>query len=480
MQYRFLSNLILVLVLNFLVKPLWIFGIDRGVQAAVGTEAYGGYYALLNYSFLFNIILDMGMSYYNNRAVSQDANLVKKYFSNIITLKIVLGLLFFFFSITVGYLLGYSVNQLSLLSILLINQILVSMIYYVRSNVSGLQLFKSDSLLSVLDRGLMIIFCGIVLWSDLTRIQMSIKFFVLAQSSAYAITFIIGLLILARNQKRISFQLNFKDSFLLMKKSLPYALLILLMTLYSRIDAVMIERIIPEGKFQAGIYAQAYRVLEALNMIAFLFASLLLPMFSNMLSKKESIHQLTKLASKLLIFPAFVVAICLYAFSEEIMRLLYYYNYNSVKDLFAILILTFIPVATGYIFGTLLTANGNLKHLNIVSIITLMLNIILNGFLIPRNGAIGAAIATVITQSTSIIIQLIIAKRIFNFNISKNTILKILGTISIGFLIVSCSGLLSINWIAELTISIFLFLIYGYLTNLIDIKGLYGILKEKH
>ena len=36
-QRRFLTNLALVLVLNLLVKPFYILGIDAGVQDAVGT-----------------------------------------------------------------------------------------------------------------------------------------------------------------------------------------------------------------------------------------------------------------------------------------------------------------------------------------------------------------------------------------------------------------------------------------------------------
>jgi|GEM_PF-5217839 len=45
MQRTFLTNLFLLLVLNLLVKPFYILGIDAGVQDAVGSEEYGGYAA---------------------------------------------------------------------------------------------------------------------------------------------------------------------------------------------------------------------------------------------------------------------------------------------------------------------------------------------------------------------------------------------------------------------------------------------------
>ena len=48
------------------------------------------------------------------------------------------------------------------------------------------------------------------------------------------------------------------------------------------IDSIMLERMIDDNAMQAGIYAQAYRFFEASNMLAYLFAALLLPIFSRM------------------------------------------------------------------------------------------------------------------------------------------------------------------------------------------------------
>ena len=58
MQLKFLSNLAFLLFLNLLVKPFWIFGIDRAVQNEVGAEVYGSYFALFNFAFILNVFLD--------------------------------------------------------------------------------------------------------------------------------------------------------------------------------------------------------------------------------------------------------------------------------------------------------------------------------------------------------------------------------------------------------------------------------------
>ena len=67
MQKKFVTNLGFLLLLNLLIKPFWLLGIDRAVQNTVGAESYGLYAALFNVSFLFNILLDVGITNYNNR-----------------------------------------------------------------------------------------------------------------------------------------------------------------------------------------------------------------------------------------------------------------------------------------------------------------------------------------------------------------------------------------------------------------------------
>ena len=59
MQKKFISNLILLALLNLVIKPVAIFGIDVTVQNRVGSEDYGLYFSLLNFTYLFNILLTL-------------------------------------------------------------------------------------------------------------------------------------------------------------------------------------------------------------------------------------------------------------------------------------------------------------------------------------------------------------------------------------------------------------------------------------
>ena len=169
----------------------------------------------------------------------------------------------------IAFFVGYNIVQLKLLLILAVNQALVAFILYMRSNLAGLHLFVQDSLVSVLDRILLIIICSVLLWGGLSSKPFQIEWFVFAQTVAYLITLLFCAFILIKKTKTFSIKWSLPFALVILKRSFPYALLILLMTIYYRIDSVMLERMLDDQSVQAGIYAQAYRFFEASNMIAY-------------------------------------------------------------------------------------------------------------------------------------------------------------------------------------------------------------------
>lgn len=477
MQRKFITNLALLLLLNLLIKPFWIFGIDRTVQNMIGAEGYGKYYALLNFSFLLNIILDAGITNYNNRNISQHQHLVSKHFSGIIILRFLLAGAYVLISLILGMTIGYSKEDIHLLIILLVNQFFISFILYLRSNLSGLHLFKQDSIVSVTDRFLMIIICGYLICYN-NGTYLNIENFVHAQSASYLITAVVAFIFL---QGRINFQkLNWQPAFYIaiLKKSLPFALLILLMTFYSRIDSIMLERMLPDGAFYAGVYAQAYRILDAVNMFGFLFASLLLPMFSHMIKEQQNIQPLTNLAFKLLMIPALTLAAIGLYFSNDIMNLLYHEHGALSAPVFTMLMFSFVCISTSYIFGTLLTANGSLQKLNLTALGGMILNISLNLFLIPLYKASGAAFAGLITQIIMALAQIILAVKVLNWKPDW----KLIGRLLLFFTLIALIANITARYYPDVktTLSIILLApILAFSLGLLRISELKSIMKEQ-
>ena len=475
--------------MNLLIKPFWIFGIDRTVQNTVGVEDYGFYFVIFNFSFLFNILLDLGITNFNNRNIAQHNHLLNKHFSGILVLKFLLGVFYLVITFLVALVMGYSGDQLYLLALLGFNQFLISFILYLRSNISGLRLFKTDSFLSVLDRFLMILFCGVLLWGHVTEAPFRIEWFVYSQTGAYVITALIALYIVIRKSKFRKLNWHWPFFLMIIKKSMPFALMVLLMTFYNRLDPVMLGVILGKsaGSEQAGIYAHGYRLLDAATMISFLFSVLLIPIFSKLIKHRESVEQMLKLSYTLIITVAVIVAVTSFFYSTEMMQLLYDTDIAQSAPVFQLLMLGFVAISTTYIFGTLLTANGNLKELNIIAAISLVINLVVNLVLIPRLLAYGSAISSLSTQLFAAIAQVILVQRIFKFKVNYRFLITLFsfigGVILLTWLLrqitITIPGLPAhLAWLSNFTLSLIISLFLAVILRLLHFRSLVGILRR--
>jgi len=415
LKKKFLSNLVLLLILNLLIKPFWFFGIEVSVQNAVGEESYGFYFALFNFAFIMNILLDAGITNFNNRSISRDPSLLNGYLSKIIPLRFLLSIIYAIVVFFTAWLVGYGKVEFALLGFLVINQFLAAFILYLRSNISGLQLFRTDSLLSVVDRTLMIIFTALLLWTNITKETYRIEWFVYTQTVSYLLTMGVVLTIVLAKSGPIRMQLNFRHFRDIVRQSYPFALLILLMAFFYRVDSVMVERLLPDGDEQAGIYAQSFRILDAFYQFAILFAGLLLPMFSRMLKSGESVTDLIRLSGSMLMSASVLMSVIGLFFARDIIELLYHTSESDSHTIFSILMFSFIFLCITTIYGTLLTANKSMKQLNILAISTLTINVGLNFLLIPRYSALGAAYANLVSQGFFAAGQVLLTYRILHF-----------------------------------------------------------------
>ena len=194
MQKKFISNLALMVLLNLLIKPVAIFGIDAEVQNR--TDDYGLYFSLLNFSLLLNILLDLGINNFTTKNVAQNPAAAFKYFGKVATLRFALFVLYAVVCFTTAFAVGWNEYEIYLLSFLVLNQFIITLIAYTRSLFGGLHMFKTDALISVLDRFLLIVFCGILLYTPIINYSFKIEWFIWIQTFCYTFTLLIALTIL--------------------------------------------------------------------------------------------------------------------------------------------------------------------------------------------------------------------------------------------------------------------------------------------
>jgi len=429
MKKLFLSNIFLILTLNLIAKPLYVFGIDVQIQNIVGTENYGVYFALFNFCYLFQILLDPGLQNLNTQSVSANRELFSKQFPQILFVKSILATTFFFVILIFLYLFDYPPTYYKFVYLIIILQILISFLLFLRGNISSLGLYTHDVYLSALDKLLLVIGLGYIIWFSPYKEALTITKFLQAQILAVLVTIAVAAIVLIG--RRIPLHLNFtwKETKLLLYRAFPYALVFLLMTLYTRMDGVMLERLLEDNGHEAGIYAAGFKLYDAANMIGFLFATLLLPMFSSLVKKSRELNELVDQSLKILM-ALIIPLVCLVLFyADDIMVFLYDDGSEYYAHVLRILILAFFCVALSYIFGTLITSTGKLKKMNYLFILGIALNWMLNLYLIPEYKALGAAYATLATQAVIIIGQISLAYKLTNIKIPNHTFLKIIAVL---------------------------------------------------
>ncbi len=436
-----------------LIKPIYIIGIDAQVQDRVGDSEYGLYFAIFDFCFLFQVILDLGIQNYNSKYVSENREHIQTHFALVLGLKVALLVLFLAAIALAAILLGYPRSYYPIIGYMGLIMTFQTFYVYLRSHFSALGHYRMDTWLSIVDKLLMIGFIGCLLYviKDITILK-----FMYAQIAALLIAVIIALVLLNR-QFRLSIKFSIPEWKALLKKSLPFALVFILMTLYTRMDGVMLERLLDDDARSAGYYAKGFRLMDAANMIGYLFAMLLLPMYARLMHEKQSVTALLSTAAQIQFSITTIIAIGSWFYAEDILHLIYTNINDEIVSAFKYLMISFWMMAMSYIYGSLITATGKLRVFNLLFVVGIVINWSLNLWLIPQYMAVGAAITTLITQIFVFGGQYLLVYTRFDISWQKSMVFKVLLLLGIYF-VLGYTLYHFVEWYALLELSIFVIL----------------------
>ncbi|MDX1408266.1 MAG: oligosaccharide flippase family protein, partial [Saprospiraceae bacterium] len=360
---------------------------------------------------------------------------------------------------------------------IVLNLVLMSFILFLRSGISGLGQYRTDSLLSVLDKLLMILLCGALL---LTVSDFTIYHFVYAQMVSLSLTAIIAFGLLRKHQVVRIYRIGVDQLRSLIRQAGPYALAVFLMSIYTRVDGVMIEQLADDGPYQAGLYAAGYRLLDAANMFAFLFAVLLLPMFSKLMEDRKALFELIAQSLRLMLTLTISISIICFFFRQPVMQLLYAESTRQWGSVFGLLILSFNGIGLMYVLGTTMTAKGDLRRLNLLYACFALLNIGMNAALIPSYGAWGAAIATLVTQSLVAVALLVAVRHSVHWRWPVRYWLRcVLFASGVVLIAYGASVLMtSFVWIACFVLAAAAVVIYAFLVRMVYLDELMALFKR--
>lgn len=471
MKKNLFFNLVFVTAINLLVKPIWIFGIDRGIQNSVDLASYGMYFAAFNISLIFNSLLDFGLTNYNTQHIAKYPVMFEKYFKNIVGVKLLLGF-FYLFVVLIFYLFTAQKSNLEILFALAISQFLSSFLLYLRSNISAHQFFFTDSLFSVLDKILMLLFGTLILWNKSGLDDLHIlRYFSYAQTLAIFMACVLALIVNIGMTPRFRIQWKPALMWVLLKRSWPYATYILISTIYFRYDSFILQTFYHNGNELVGTYAQAFRLVDAFNTVGYLMSGILFPLLARYLVQNlGAIPNLLKQSANVLLSLFITVCVMVYFFAEDIYALLYP-NTNHVQFL-KITIWMLIPLAFHHVYSSFLTASEKIWLLNKISLLALVIGILLN-ILVFRFQKLEYVIAI------NIIAQVIVSVLLLQHSV-RNLSIKMFALIDYKLLIFTTLLVLSqlvlktyfdFSFVVKLSLFSAFSMVLAFILNLVPIKG---------
>jgi PST family polysaccharide transporter len=196
----------------------------------------------------------------------------------------------------------------------------------------------------------------------------------------------------------------------LIKESWPLILTGVVITIYMKIDMVMLGLMIDSS--EVGYYTIAVQLSEVWYFIPSIVLISLYPSFVKIYNENEKLYtQRLQEVMGYFFWGSLILSLILIFAADKIIYILYGPSYLPAANILKIHILSSIVVNMSVIFSHRYTLNKTLKISFYGAFIGAITNVALNMWLIPSYAGVGAAIATVISYITPIIVQTIFFDR---------------------------------------------------------------------
>lgn len=269
----------------------------------------------------------------------------------------------------------------------------------------GLQKIRKYNFILSLRVFLFFALVGIFLWG----FRFGIMTVIIAEISAFLITCIVLFFITKKETRAICLKPN-KDYF---KNSFLYGIKVylekLLLFLHYRIDMVLISIFL--NPLMVGFYSLSAGLSEKIWLISDAVGTVLFPKISSETDKKK-IKEFTPLIFRNVLFIITLLAILLLVAGHWLIILLYSDAFLKSIRPFQILLIGAVTISGCNILGNDLRGRGKPMLNTYITGASVILNITLNIFWIPKFGILGAAWATSISYAVALLITLIIYRKI--------------------------------------------------------------------
>lgn len=379
----------------------------------LGVEDFGLWsflFAIISGIFLISMfgINASGKFIAQHNSTDELKNVIRNSFKLRLLISSFFALLIFFGSGTISILVGHPEFEILLqYSAPLVFS--MGFLEYLKTAFGGLHRIKYNFVVNVLEFGFKIIF--VIFLFQFSKNLINI---VNAFSLASFLTIIIGLsLLYFKFYAKIEHSTNNTSVSDIVKYAIPLFFTSIGSVIATEIDTVLLG--LYSSNYEVGIYAVGKNIVNTVPQISLAIAMGTMPVFAKINDKNK--QELKQLFYKILKINTWLMAsiiIGIIFFSGFLIPLIYGANYAGA--VLPLQILTIFLVCRSFLIflNLFLDYQGLAKKRLFNSIISMVLNIILNLILIPRYGAVGASIGTSISYLPYVILNWLEAKKVLD------------------------------------------------------------------
>ena len=366
---------------------------ENNAQNQIGHKDFGTFAALFSFTFLFTAFSDLGIYHYFTKQTAAAPSFMRTHLPVILPFKNFITVLFPFVMVVAGWLIGYQLPELYYLFLIGFIFTFTQYTVFLRGVLQAHQLFNLDSVMSVLERFLLLFLMGALLYYGIT-----LQSFVYARLTTVVLSFGILYLIFRRTFGAFPAKWRPQQFFQLVKASFPFAVINLVYGINEKIDMVMLERL--ASSREAGIYASAYRWVDAVMMYVWTVLPLFFAKFARHQQEPQEQQKLLHFGQVIVSVPLIFVSVFVFFYGE---KLFWQFSRSSATEMDAMLrnlqILFATVLVHGFfgIYSSVLTSSNWERAVSKLVAASIVVNVTLNFIFIPAYGSLAAAYNTLIS-----------------------------------------------------------------------------------
>jgi len=362
------------------------------IARALGVEEFGRFMFALSFTGIFLIFVDYGFNLLIVKEVSQKPEWLVNLARLIINAKIFLSVLLTVILFITLKVLKYPNETIIIVGILWLSSIFYSFGFFFNNVFRGLNQFQYETYPTILLNAIQFFVVVIFLMLGYKTLSVAIAYLL-----ARVFYFSYSAYLLSSKVSKIPIDYNLSESIKSLKIALPYGIHAILATLYFQIDTVFLSYF--KGNVEVGYYQAAMRILMATMIVYEVIVSAFFPVIGKYIKDdREKFEKYALLLNKIVIYTGLVLGIGVFLFSNPLINLLYGVKYENSVIIMQILSIVIFLRFLGAGYGLFMTVAEGQKFRAIGVSISVIVSVVFNLILIPKYGATGAAIASLITH----------------------------------------------------------------------------------